>query len=236
MIAMNTKHKSDWVFITQLSTYHGVWTLALLWRNVFREIRLCFYLNHVAWKYSKLMNGISYEVYCASYRDNTAGFLQYSFLMSFIVSLSLCFPPFTLLWLKFFNFELWTMTVGDPDHSPLLLSFLCFQDTIVFLFRFFFSRENISKGLCCFSFQLFFWLCPLTSVGSIGLALAMSQDAVSDINGLCTRSSSLRILLCSPLMLSLEFPVQSHCESQLSLAGCKSVWKQRDGEEGDKKI
>lgn len=54
--------------------------------------------------------------------------------MSLIVSR----PPFILLWLSFFHFELWITTAADPDRSPLLLLFLCFQDTIVFLFKLFF--------------------------------------------------------------------------------------------------
>lgn len=96
--------------------------------------------------------------------------------MSFIVSVS-SFPPFILLWLSFFSF--WTLNhdCGYPDHSPSLLLFLCFQDTIVFLFKlFFFSREHFLKGLCWCSFQLFFWLSPLTWIGSVGLVSALCQD------------------------------------------------------------
>lgn len=114
---------------------------------------------------------------CLTQRQLSGDFLKYSFLMSFIVSLS-SFPPFILLWLSFLlYFELRIMTVADPDHSPLLLLFLYFQDTIVFLLRLFlFFREHFLKGLCWCSFQLFFWLSPLTWIGSVGLVSASCQD------------------------------------------------------------
>lgn len=94
-------------------------------------------------------------------------FLKYSSLMSLIVFLS-CFPPFIPLWLSFF--QLWI--TADPDHSPLLLFCSCAFKTQSFSF---FSGEHFLKGLRWCSFQLFFWLSPLTWIGSAGLVSAACQ-------------------------------------------------------------
>lgn len=152
--------------------------------------------------------------------------------MSLIVSLS-SFPPFILLWLSFFLLELHIMTAADPDRSPLLLLFLCFQDTIVFLLRLFlfFSRAFFEGPLLKrFPVILLALSLNLNWLRWSGLGLVPRPwlpKPVCDINGPCTSSSSLWILLACgrPLMLPLWFFVWSNCESQLSLAGCKSVWK-----------
>lgn len=109
-----------------------------------------------------------------------------SFLMSFIVSLSSS-PPFILLWLQFFQFALKTMTW--PWSLTFATLFLRFQDTIVFLHRLFFFWTAFFEGplrLCSCSFQLFFWLSPLTWIGSVGLVSALSQDP--DYQSQCVNS------------------------------------------------
>lgn len=115
---------------------------------------------------------------CPTQRQLSSDFLKYSFLMSFIVSLSR-FPPFILLWLSFFfilNSESWLLLT--------LITHLCYFCSCAFkiqLFSFwdsfsFFFESIFLKGLCWCSFQLFFWLSPLTWIGSVGLVSASCQD------------------------------------------------------------
>lgn len=66
---------------------------------------------------------------------------------------------------------LWTWSLTFATFVPVLSRYNCFP-----LQTFFFSREHFLKGLCWCSFQLFFWLSPLTWIGSVGLVSALCQE------------------------------------------------------------
>lgn len=192
------------------------------------------------------MNGISYRAHCASCRDNSAVFSLCAPPMNLFVSLS-HFPPFIRLWLSFFNFEPSIMTAADPDHSPLLLLFLCFQDTIVFLFRlsffFFFSSGAFFEGPLLMQFPVILlalslnlnWLCWSRLGASPRPWL---HKPVCDISGPCTISSSLWILLaCAAPWCSLY---NSLCGQAVRVNRLWQVVNQYEnkgmGKGGDKKI
>lgn len=112
--------------------------------------------------------------------------------MSFIVSLP-SFPPVILLWLSFFHIlSFWT-----PTHDLTLITHLCYFCSCAFKiqlfffldFFYFFLESIFLKGLCWCSFQLFFWLSPLTWIGSVSLVSALCQDP--DYPSQCVTSMGL---------------------------------------------
>lgn len=152
--------------------------------------------------------------------------------MSFIVSLS-TFLPFILFGLSFFHIlNFWT------NHDLTLITHLCYFcscafKTQLFCFKdFFFSRAFFFlKGLCWCSFQLFFWLSPLTWIGSVGLVSALCQDpdrpsqcvtsmALVQAAPPCEFSWSVAAPWCSiPILCAVKL-----CESKIYLSRCKSEW------------
>lgn len=99
---------------------------------------------------------------------------------------------------------------SDPDHSPLLLLFLCFQDTIVFLFRFFFLFfRAFFEGPLLMQFPVILLTLSLglnwLSWSRLGLVpRAWLSKPLCDINESCTSGSSQWILSdCVPPWCSL---------------------------------
>lgn len=148
---------------------------------------------------------------CPTQRQLSSDFLKYSFLMSFIVSLSR-FPPFILLWLSFFfilNSESWLLLT--------LITHLCYFCSCAFKIQlfsfwdsfFFFFREHFFfEGPLLMQFPVILLALSLNlnwlRWSSLGIVPRPSlPKPVCDINGPCTGSSSLWILLAGgrPLML-----------------------------------
>lgn len=99
---------------------------------------------------------------------------------------------------------------SDPDHSPLLLLFLCFQDTIVFLFSFFFLFfRAFFEGPLLMQFPVILLTLSLglnwLSWYRLGLVpRAWLSKPLCDINESCTSGSSQWILSdCVPPWCSL---------------------------------
>lgn len=111
---------------------------------------------------------------CFIQRYLSGVFLKYSFLMSFIVSLS-SFPPSSFCDFHSFilNSESWLLLTLIAHLSTF--SSCAFKIQLFFFSDFFFFREHFLKGLRWCSFQLFFWLSPLTWIGSIGVVSALCQ-------------------------------------------------------------
>lgn len=189
-------------------------------------------LRAVAQTCRERMNGTSSRVHSPSHRDNPAVvFLKYSFLMSLIVFLP-SFPsphPSASLILPFF--------FGTPnDDSTLiahlkLLLFLRFQDTIVsqfglfffssrFFFFFFFLRPSLMQfPVILLALSLYLNWLRWSSLGPV--PRPRLPKPVCDINGVCTSSSSLQILLVCGGSLILP-PSNSLC-SQAARVNC--LWE-----------
>lgn len=120
---------------------------------------------------------------------------------------------------------LWTWSLTFATFVPVLSRYNCFP-----LQTFFFFSRAFFEGPLLMQFPVILLALSLNlnwlRWSSLGLVpRTRLPKPVCDINGPCTSSSSLWILLAcgSPLMLPLYFSVRSNCESKLSLAGCKSV-------------